>query len=81
MIVVKMAESDPFYEAHFFIRPERCETELDMVAEAEKIASSMVPSKATRKNWVNKYLICGICGASLGAICMGIVSAIIEKGI
>ena len=81
MIVVKTVDSDMFYEAHFWIRQECERDELDMLAEAEKIVGSVDESPRRGGARLNKSIIFGIGGVSIGAVCGALVSIAMRVGI
>ncbi len=80
MIVVKTADSKIFEEAYFVVTPNYDGEELDMIAEAERIASSVIDSRKNIKTGKpdKKNLIFGICGGAMGVF-VGVILSFIFK--
>ena len=74
MIVIKTADSKVFDEAYFLVKSNYDGEELDMVAEADRIAAGIVDKKeeSRRRGRIIESAVigigCGAVGASLGLI-------------
>ena len=81
MIVIKTSDSKFFEEAYFVVKPNADEDELDMIAEADRIATKVIDRKKSEKKMRaigKKNIIFCLCGA-IGGIFMGILVALVFK--
>ena len=81
MIVIKTSDSEFFEEAYFVVKPNCHEDELDMIAEADRIAEKVIDRKKSEKKKMalsKKNIIFCLCGA-MGGIFMGILGALVLK--
>lgn len=78
MIVVKTADSRIFEEAYFVVKTNYDCEELDMVAEAERIVESAMPSGKRKKgaDGGNRNLLFGIVGMIVG-VAVGVIATLI----
>ena len=81
MIVIKTSDSKFFEEAYFVVKPNCHEDELDMIAEADRIAARFIDRKKSEKKMRavgKKNVIFCLCGA-IGGVFMGILGALVFK--
>ena len=72
MIVIKTAKSSVFDEAYFLVKPNLDIEELDMIAEADKIARGVLGAEKEKKKKprgeMKLYFIVGLLGVLAGAL-------------
>ena len=79
--MIKTSDSKFFEEAYFVVKPNADEDELDMIAEADRIATKVIDRKKSEKKMRaigKKNIIFCLCGA-IGGIFMGILGALVFK--
>ncbi len=78
-IVVKTPDSSIFDEAIFLVQPNYNGEELDMLAEADRIAASVVgDGKGNKRKKRGSEWIYGLCGGVVGASLSALVAALLN---